>query len=252
MKTKDQITIKTEDEIKILREAGRILSSIIKELQGSLTSGITTKEIDKFAEDLIFQHKVKPAFKGYRGFPACTCLSVNQEVVHGVPGKRILKNGDIVSVDVGIIFKDYFSDTAVTVGIGKIDSQLQELLDVTKESLYKGIDQAKVSNHLSDISHAIQEYVESKNFSVVRNFVGHGIGRSLHEEPEIPNFGLPHQGPILKEGMVFAIEPMVNMGSWHTKVLEDGWTVVTEDGKPSAHFEHTVVVSKKGPEILTD
>ncbi len=251
MKIKDPIRIKSEDELKVLREAGRILAAIIKDLKGSLKSGVKTRDIDKEAESLIAQYKVKPAFKGYRGFPASVCLSINEEVVHGIPGERVLKDGDVVSLDVGIIHNNYFSDTAVTVGIGEIEPRLKELLEVTEASLYKGIAQAKVDNHLSDISHAVQDFVEANHFSVVRDFVGHGIGRMLHEEPEIPNFGPPHCGPVLKEGMVLAIEPMVNIGSWHTKILSDGWTVVTSDGKPSAHFEHTIAITSKGPEILT-
>ncbi len=251
MKTKNSIRIKTPEEIDILRKAGKILASVIGELQRSLKSGMTTKEVDEKAEKLIRQHNVLPAFKGYRGFPGCVCISVNEEVVHGIPGAKVLKEGDLVSLDVGIIHDDYYSDTAVTVGIGKISDVHQKLLDVTRESLLKGIAQARVNNHLSDISAAVQEHVEKNRFSVVRNFVGHGIGRQLHEEPEIPNFGAPHQGPVLKEGMVFAIEPMVNLGEYQTKILKDGWTVVTEDGKPSAHFEHTIAITNKGPEILT-
>ncbi len=245
------ISIKAPEELKVLREAGAILASVIKEVKCSLKSGVTTREIDRKAEELIKKHKVVPAFKGYRNFPACVCLSVNEEVVHGIPGDRILKDGDIVSLDVGILYKGYYSDTAVTVGIGKINPDLQRLLDITSESLYEGINRARVNNHLSDISHTIQKYVEENHFSIVREFVGHGIGKHLHEDPEIPNFGPPHQGPVLKEGMVFAIEPMVNMGLSPTKILEDGWTVVTEDGKPSAHFEHSIVIGKDGPEILT-
>jgi methionyl aminopeptidase len=251
MKTKNSIRIKTPAEIDILRKAGKILASVIGELQRSLKSGMTTKDVDGIAEQLIRRHNVLPAFKGYRGFPGCACISVNEEVVHGIPGAKVLKDGDIVSLDVGIIHDDYYSDTAVTVGIGKIEQARQKLLDVTRESLYKGIAQARPENHLSDISSAIQQYVEKNGFSVVRNFVGHGIGRQLHEEPEIPNFGAPHQGPILKEGMVFAIEPMVNMGHQNTRILKDGWTVVTEDSEPSAHFEHTIAITSKGPEILT-
>ena len=200
---------------------------------------------------MIRQRAVVPAFKGYRDFPGCVCISVNEEVVHGVPGNRLLRAGDIVSLDVGIIHKGYYSDTALTVGIGMIRDALKKLLDVTSQSLDKGIEQARAGNHLSDISHAIQAFVEANHFSIVRDFVGHGIGKSLHEDPEIPNFGPAHNGPILKEGMVFAIEPMVNMGTWQTKILEDGWTVVTQDGAPSAHFEHTVAITAKGPEILT-
>lgn len=245
------ISIKTPQELKILREAGAILATVVEEIKCSLKSGVTTREIDQKAEDLIKKRKVIPAFKGYRGFPGSVCISVNEEVVHGIPGERILKDGDIVSLDVGIIHKGYYSDTAMTMGIGAISPDLQKLLDVTYASLCAGIDNVRVNNNLSDISHAIQRYVENNRFSVVREFVGHGIGKRLHEEPEIPNFGPPHQGPILKEGMVFAIEPMVNMGCGGTKILEDGWTVVTADGLPSAHFEHTVAIAKDGPEILT-
>lgn len=252
MKTGNSIRIKTQSELTVLREAGKILAEIVAALPCSLKSGITTKEVDIRTEGLIRGKGVIPAFKGYRGFPACVCISVNDEVVHGIPGARILKEGDIVSIDVGIVHKGYYSDTAFTVGIGRIGSELEALVDVTRRSLYKGIAQARVNNHLSDISHAVQAFVESHRFSVVRDFVGHGIGKELHEDPEIPNFGPPHQGPVLQEGMVFAIEPMVNLGGWQTKVLSDGWTVVTCDGRPSAHFEHTVAITAHGPEILTE
>ncbi|OGX34962.1 MAG: type I methionyl aminopeptidase [Omnitrophica WOR_2 bacterium RIFCSPHIGHO2_02_FULL_52_10] len=245
------MSIKTPGEIKILREAGQILSAIISEVRCSLKSGMTTREIDRKTGEIILARRVKPAFKGYRSFPGCVCVSVNEEVVHGIPGERILQEGDVVSLDIGIIHKQYYSDTAVTVAVGRIQPALQKLLDVTLESLYQGIEQARAGNHLSDISHAIQERVESNGFSVVKEFVGHGIGKHLHEDPEIPNFGPPHQGPLLKEGMVFAIEPMVNFGAAPTKLLDDGWTVVTQDGKPSAHFEHSVLIGQNGPEILT-
>ncbi|MBI5025102.1 MAG: type I methionyl aminopeptidase [Candidatus Omnitrophica bacterium] len=251
MKTANSISIKTAQEIAILRDAGKILAEISEDLKRSLREGITTREVDQVAEKLIRQRAVVPAFKGYRDFPGCVCISVNEEVVHGVPSNRLLRAGDIVSLDVGIIHKEYYSDTALTVGIGTIRDALKKLLDVTSQSLDKGIEQARAGNHLSDISHAIQTFVEANHFSVVRDFVGHGIGKSLHEDPEIPNFGPAHNGPILKEGMVFAIEPMVNMGTWQTKILEDGWTVVTQDGAASAHFEHTVAITAKGPEILT-
>jgi len=251
MKTTNSISIKTAQEITILRDAGKILAEIVEDLKRSLKEGITTRDVDQAAEKLIRQRGVLPAFKGYRGFPGCVCVSVNEEVVHGVPGNRLLRSGDIVSLDVGIIHKDYYSDTALTVGIGVVRDALKKLLDVTSQSLYKGIEQARAGNHLSDISHAIQTFVEANHFSIVRDFVGHGIGRNLHEDPEIPNFGPAHNGPILKEGMVFAIEPMVNMGTWQTRILDDGWTVVTQDGQPSAHFEHTVAITAKGPEILT-
>lgn len=251
MKAQPQIRLKSPNEVDILRKAGKILASIIAQLSGSLTSGMTTKDIDKRAEDLMRQHKVVAAFKGYRGFPGSACVSVNDAVVHGIPNNRVVKEGDIVSVDVGIIYQDYYSDTAVTVPIGVVEPEVKRLLDVGVASLSRGIEQAKVGNHLSDISFAVQSYVEMHGFSVVRDFVGHGIGRQLHEEPEIPNYGKPGEGPLLKAGMVFAIEPMVNMGTHRTKILNDGWTVVTQDGKPSAHFEHCVVVTDKGPQILT-
>jgi methionyl aminopeptidase len=249
--TSQGILIKSANEVDILRKAGKILSSIVVQLQGSLTSGMSTKDIDLKAEELIRKNKVIAAFKGYRGFPGCTCISVNEAVVHGIPDQRVVKDGDIVSLDIGIIHEGYYSDTAVTVGIGNISSEVQRLLDVTSGSLSRGIEQARVGNRLSDISFAVQSFVEMHGFSVVRDFVGHGIGRQLHEEPEIPNYGRAGQGPVLAEGMVFAIEPMVNMGTHRTKILKDGWTVVTEDGKPSAHFEHTIVITAKGPEILT-
>ena len=251
MKTTNSISIKTAQEIAILRDAGKILAEISEDLKRSLREGITTREVDQVAEKLIRQRAVVPAFKGYRDFPGCVCISVNEEVVHGVPGNRLLRAGDIVSLDVGIIYKGYYSDTALTVGIGTIRDALKKLLDVTSQSLDRGIEQARAGNHLSDISHAIQTFVEANHFSIVRDFVGHGIGKSLHEDPEIPNFGPAHNGPILKEGMVFAIEPMVNMGTWQTRISGDGWTVVTQDGAPSAHFEHTVAIMAKGPEILT-
>lgn len=251
MKTGNSISIKTAQEVKLLREAGKILAGIVQELRRSLKTGITTRAVDIEAERLIRAAKVQPAFKGYRGFPACVCVSINDEVVHGIPGERVIKDGDVVSLDVGIVYKEYYSDTAVTVGVGTIGEEQRRLMDVTEQALLKGIEQARAGNHLSDISHAVQSHVEANHFAVVRDFVGHGIGKNLHEDPEIPNFGPPHTGPLLKEGMVFAIEPMVNAGTWQTRILGDGWTVVTQDGRPSAHFEHTVAIGKKGPEILT-
>ena len=251
MKTSQGIRIKNANEVDILRKAGKILSSIVVELQSSLTSGMTTKDIDLKAEELVHKNKVIAAFKGYHGFPGVACVSINEVVVHGIPGKRVVKEGDIVSLDMGIIYEDYYSDMAVTVPVGKIPSEVSRLLEVTQASLFRGIEQARVGNRLSDISFAVQSFVEMHGFSVVRDFVGHGIGQKLHEEPEIPNYGRAGQGPVLQEGMVFAIEPMVNTGTHRTKILSDGWTVVTEDGKPSAHFEHSIVITSKGPEILT-
>jgi len=251
MKTSQGIRIKNANEVDILRKAGKILNSIVVQLQSSLTSGMSTKDIDLKAEELIRKNRVTAAFKGYRGFPGVACISVNEGVVHGIPDKRVIKDGDIVSLDIGIIYEGYYSDTAVTVPIGNVTPEIGRLLDVTQASLMRGIEQARVGNRLSDISFAVQSFVEMHGFSVVRDFVGHGIGQKLHEDPEIPNYGRAGQGPVLQEGMVFAIEPMVNMGTHRTKILSDGWTVVTEDGKPSAHFEHTIVITSKGPEILT-
>ena len=252
MKTEKSIKIKTPGELKIIRKGAKILSSIIRNLTCSLKSGMTTAELDQAAEILVIDKKVKPAFKGYRGFPSCLCVSINHEIVHGIPGARVINEGDIVSIDMGIICDGYYSDMAITVGVGEISVGMKTLLDVTRESLCKGISEARVDNHLSDISAAVQNCAESHGFSVVRDFVGHGIGKNLHEPPEIPNFGPPHCGSILEEGMVFCIEPMVNVGGWQAKIMDDGWTVETLDGKPSAHFEHMVAVTKKGPEILTE
>lgn len=251
MKTKRSIVIKSLDEIKILREAGWMLAEIMRSLKQTLQPGMTTLDVDAYAERFILKRNVRPAFKGYRGFPGCACVSVNEAVVHGIPGPRVLKEGDIVSVDVGIYHKGFYSDMAFTSAVGKVHPNQQKLMDVTQNALQKGIDKVRAGNRLSDISSTVQQYVESHGFSVVRDFVGHGIGRELHEEPEIPNFGQPGKGPELKPGMVFAIEPMVNVGTWKTKVLDDGWTVVTQDGLASAHFEHTVAVTDNGPEILT-
>ena len=251
MKTKNNIRIKTPAEIDILRKAGKILASIIEDVRCSLTSGMTTKELDRKAEELIAKYKVRSAFKGYRGFPGYACISVNEGVVHGIGNSRVIQEGDIVSVDVGIIHENFYSDTACTIGVGNIGAEKQKLLDVTQAALHKGINAAVVGAHLSDISYSVQSYVELHGFSVVRDFVGHGIGRQLHEDPEIPNYGKPGDGPMLEAGMVLAIEPMVNMGTFRTRVLSDGWTVVTEDGKPSAHFEHCIVITNQGPEILT-
>lgn len=245
------IRIKTPEELLILRDAGRILAGIFDEIKFSLKVGMTTGDIDQVADSLIKSNNVVSAFKGYRGFPACACISVNEEVIHGIPGKRVVKEGDIVGVDIGIVHREYYSDMAMTLGIGSLEPNRQKLLDVTRQALMHGVAKARAGNRLGDISHAVQSYVESKGFTVVRDFVGHGIGRKLHEDPEIPNYGSPKQGPLLKVGMVFAIEPMVNMGLARTKVLGDGWTAITADKKPSAHFEHSVAITESGPLILT-
>lgn len=245
------IPLKSEKDLEMLRKSGKILAKVFKKLQESVRPGITTKEINLLAEELVAKENALPAFKGYRGFPATICTSINEEIIHGIPGDRKIKEGDIVSLDLGVNYEGYFSDAAVTMAVGKIDSQGKKLIEVTKKALSIGINEARPENRLSDISYNIQNYVEKNGFSVVRQFVGHGIGKNLHEEPEIPNFGRLHEGPALKSGMVFAIEPMVNMGSWEAEILDNGWTAVTKDRLPSAHFEHTVAITEKGPEILT-
>ncbi|MDD4893992.1 MAG: type I methionyl aminopeptidase [Candidatus Omnitrophica bacterium] len=246
------IPIKSEEDLKMLNKSGKILSKIIHKLQKFVRPGISTIEIDRIAEKLIQAESVVSAFKGYEGFPANICTSINEEVVHGIPGKRVLKEGDILGLDVGVNYEGYFSDAAITLPVGRIDAERKKLIEVTRRALSEGIKQARVNNHLSDISYAIQRYVEANGFSVVRQFVGHGIGHNLHEDPQIPNFGLPHQGDVLKEGMVFAIEPMVNMGTWECRIADNGWTAVTKDGFASAHFEHTVAITENGPKILTN
>jgi methionyl aminopeptidase len=245
------IPIKSEEDIRMLRKSGEILSKIMQKLKTEIKPGMRTKDIDRMAEELISAQSALPAFKNYQGFPSNICISVNEEVIHGIPGERVIEEGDIVSLDVGINFQGYYSDAALTLAVGRIDAHKRKLIDTTKKALYLGIEQARENNHLYDISYAIQRCAESKGFSVVRQFVGHGIGVKMHEEPEIPNFGRPHQGPRLLAGMVLAIEPMVNMGSWEVDVLDNGWTAVTRDGLPSAHFEHTVAITKEGPLILT-
>jgi methionyl aminopeptidase len=246
------IPLKSKEDIGMMRISGKICARVIKKIQAQVKAGVTTKEIEEVAEGLLREEKALPAFKGYRGFPASICTSVNEEIVHGIPSQRKIQEGDIVSIDLGINYEGYFSDVAVTLSIGEVSSHIRELIEVTRRALYEGIKQARINKHLSDISYAIQNYVEGHKFSVVRQFVGHGIGRSLHEDPEIPNFGRPHKGPLLREGMVLAIEPMVNMGTWESQILENGWTAVTKDSLPSAHFEHTVAITETGPEILTN
>ncbi len=245
------VKLKSPQEIEVMHAAGQILKRIIQKLVAYIAADKTTQEIDDYAAKLVVEENVIAAFKGYRGFPANICISLNEQVVHGIPSQRKIKNGDIVSLDMGIIHHGYYSDSAVTIPVGEVDSSLKKLIKVTRESLTKGIKQAKVNNHLGDIAHAIQNHVEVNGFSVVRQFVGHGIGRNLQEEPEVLNFGQPGQGLELQAGMVIAIEPMVNVGSWEVKVLEDNWTAVTRDQLPSAHFEHTVAITKNGPEVLT-
>lgn len=245
------IPLKSEKDLEMLKKSGKILADILEKLKKFVRAGVKTSEINLFAEDLICSEKAIPAFKDYKGFPAAVCTSINEEIVHGIPGERRLKQGDIISLDLGINYGGYFTDSAITLAIGEIEPKLKRLIEVTYNALYEGINQAQIDSNLSDISYSIQSYVEKNGFSVVRQFVGHGIGYKLHEEPEIPNFGLPHQGPKLKSGMVFAIEPMVNMGTWEVEILDNGWTAITKDKLPSAHFEHTIAITENGPEILT-
>jgi methionyl aminopeptidase len=251
------IIIKSKREIECLRRSNRIVAYVFREIKKMVRSGITTEELDLEAERLIRTRGGIPAFKGYRPmgyrseFPASMCISVNEEVVHGIPGPRKLKEGDIVSLDVGVLLDGYYGDAAITLPVGTVSEGARRLIEVTERALYIGIEKAKVGNRLSDISHAVQDYAEGNGFSVVRDFVGHGIGKSLHEDPQIPNFGPPHQGPRLNQGMVLALEPMINAGIWEVNRLEDEWTVVTADGKLSAHFEHSIVMTDGDPEILS-
>jgi len=234
-----------------MRTAGRIAAEILNTVSRLVTPGITTIELDRVASAEAGKRKAKAAFKGYHDYPYALCCSPNSQVVHGMPSSVPLEDGDILSLDFGIFFDDFYGDAAVTLPVGRIGAAETELISVTEQSLYQGIEKAVVGARLSDISHAIQLHVESRGFSVVRDFVGHGIGRSLHEDPQIPNYGQPGKGVVLKAGMVFAIEPMINQGSHHVSVLDDGWTVTTSDGRLSAHFEHTVAITDKGPDILT-
>lgn len=245
------IICKTPREIEIMREAGRIVALTHQELKKHIAPGITTIELDRIAEDFIRKHDAIPSFKGYNGFRGSICASVNNELVHGIPGDRILKDGDIISIDIGAKYNGYHGDSAWTYAVGKIDEETKRLLDVTEESLFQGLKEAKPGERLSNISHAIQKYVEANGFSVVREYVGHGVGQDLHEDPDIPHYGPPNEGPRLKPGMVLAIEPMVNAGTRYVKSLSDNWTVVTVDGKMCAHFEHTIAITEAGYEILT-
>ncbi|ARK28536.1 type I methionyl aminopeptidase [Halalkalibacter krulwichiae] len=245
------IICKTERELEIMREAGRIVALTHQSLKEHIQPGISTKELDEIAEKLIKAHGATPSFKGYNGFTGSICASVNEELVHGIPGKRVLKDGDIISVDIGAYYNGYHGDSAWTYAVGNISEEDQALLDATEASLFKGLEFAKAGNRLSDISHAIQSYAEPLGFSIVREYVGHGVGQDLHEDPQIPHYGPPGKGPRLKPGMVLAIEPMINAGTRYVRTLSDDWTVVTVDGKNCAHFEHTVAITESGYEILT-
>lgn len=246
------IIIKSWDEIKRMADACRIVAEALEGIKKIIAPGITTIELDKFVESFIISRHATPAFKGYRGYPASLCASVNEQVVHGIPSPTKLKKGDIVSLDLGVYYKGFYGDGAVTFPVDEINDVAKKLITVTKEALYKGIECATIHNRLFDISAAIQEHVEGNGFSVVRKFSGHGIGRELHEEPQVPNFGRRGEGPMLMEGMTFAIEPMVNAGGWEVFILDDGWTAVTKDGSLSAHFEHTIAITEDGPITLTE
>lgn len=245
------IILKSQRELNYLRDAGRIVAEALNEVKKAVKPDVTTLDIDRIAEQYIKSKGAIPTFKGYHGFPGHICASVNEEVVHGIPGLKRLKNGDSISIDLGATINGYVGDSAITVPVGEVDAEVQQLLDVTEQSLYKGIEQAIAGNRLGDISHAIQTHAESFGYGVVRDYVGHGIGRNMHEDPQIPNYGLPGRGPRLKSGMTLAIEPMINAGTHEVKTLENNWTVVTVDGKRSAHFEHTIAITPDGPEILT-
>lgn len=245
------IIIKSKEEIAFMRQAGRIVAVVLEILRETVSPGLKTKVFESIVVKEMARHRAIPSFKGYRGYPASLCVSVNEEVVHGIPGERVLKEGDIVSLDVGAIYQGFQADAAITVPVGKVSPEAQALLEAAQGSLVKGIETAQPGVHLGDISWAIQEYVEWRGFSVVREYVGHGIGRNMHEEPQVPNFGEPGRGPVLQAGMCLALEPMVNAGGWKTKVLDNQWTVVAEDGSLSVHFEHTIAITAGAAEVLT-
>ena len=245
------IIIKNDNEVSLMRKAGKIVGETLLLLENEIKPGITTAELDKIAEEFITKHGAKPSFKGLYGFPSSLCISVNEQVIHGIPGEYMLKDGDIVSIDCGACIDGFHGDAARTFPVGNISSDAQKLIDITKESFFKGIEYAKVGNKLGDVSHEIQSYVEAAGFSVVRDFVGHGIGANVHEDPNVPNFGKAGIGPDLVKGMVLAIEPMVNIGNHKVRTLRNGWTVVTRDSSLSAHYENTVAILSDGPEILT-
>ena len=246
------IHLKTDSEIEILRENNLLVSRTLAEVGKNIREGVTTRELNRIAETFIRDNGAEPAFLGYQGYPASVCISINEQVVHGIPGDRVIKEGDIVSVDVGTFLKGFVGDSAYTFAVGEVSAEVKRLLEVTKEALYKGTAQAKAGNRVGDISAAVQEYAESFGYGVVRELVGHGVGRKMHESPEVPNFGARGRGPLLKEGMVICIEPMINMGTKAVVFERDGWTVRTKDNKPSAHFEFAVAIRCDGADVLTD
>src|SRR5215471_16782837 len=245
------IIAKSKKELEKMRASGRLVGSVLQELRKLVAPGVSTLELDRAAEKMIRDAGAYPTFKGYNGFPYSICASVNEQVVHGFPSEYALKEGDIFSIDVGATLEGFVGDTATTVAVGKVDDDRLRLMQVTEHCLELAIEQCRVGNHLGDIGFAVQSYAEAQGYSIVRDYVGHGIGRRMHEDPQIPNYGKPGKGPKIRTGYVFALEPMVNMGTQHTKTLKDGWTVVTVDGQPSAHFEHTVAITESGPEVLT-
>jgi len=245
------IVLKSPDEIKRMAESCRIVAEVLDGIKKYVSPGVATIELDEFAESFIIKRGARPAFKGYKGYPASVCTSVNEQVVHGIPSASRLKEGDIISLDIGVYYRGFYGDAAITLPVGKINDKAEKLLLATEKALCLGIEKAVIGNRLSDVSAAIQDYAESEGFSVVRELVGHGIGRQLHEEPQVPNFGKPGQGPEIREGMTLAIEPMVNAGGWEVVLLNDGWTTVTKDRSLSAHFEHTIAVTKDKNSILT-
>jgi methionyl aminopeptidase len=242
---------KSKTEIEKMRAAGQIVARVLKRLSAMVEPGITTRDLDHEAERMIRDAGAYPTFKGYHGYTASICASVNDEVVHGIPGKRKLREGDIIGIDCGATYQGYVGDSAVTVPVGNVSENVKRLMETTRLSLHKAIEKCKVGNRLGDVCNAVQAYVEPLGYSVVRNYCGHGIGRAMHEEPQVPNYGRAGTGPVLREGWVLAIEPMINLGRHDVKVLSDGWTVITMDGQPSAHFEHTVAITQDGPQILT-
>ncbi len=246
------IHLKTDEEIEILRENNLLVSRTLAEVGKNIREGITTRELDRIAEEFIRDHGAVPAFLGYQGYPASICISINEQVVHGIPGDRVIKQGDIVSVDTGTFLKGFVGDSAYTFAVGDIGDEARQLLEVTKEALYKGTAQAKAGNRIGDISAAVQQHAESFGYGVVRELIGHGLGRKMHEDPEVPNFGARGRGPLLKEGMVICIEPMINMGTRAVVFERDGWTVRTKDRKPAAHYEFAVAIRKDGADVLTD
>jgi len=245
------ITIKSDEEIEIMREAGRITAQVLQRLVEAVKPAVVEKELDKIVRKEYAKRGVVPTFLGYHGYPATVCVSINEELVHGIPGDRVIQEGDIVSIDLGATYKGYVGDTAVTLGVGRIKPEAQRLVDVTREALWRGIRAARAGVRLGAVSSAIGDYIESEGFGVVREYVGHGVGREMHEEPQVPNFGPPDRGPILRKGMVLALEPMVTLGDWRTKKHADGWTVSTLDGSLCAHFEHTIAITAGEAEVLT-